>query len=148
MITLREEITAGPLAEEIAPFLADGNNAAIAALFHEDRFDGYGPISRARFAMWAGRTGLRAKIEDHAGDRGSPLRSIALLLLDFLRGGVAEDLDFGAADNVAMLGEWVKAGGITQKDADELLAMSLCKVSRAKQTGLTVTPETVAGSKP
>ena len=147
MMGLRDEIASGPLAAELADALAVGDDASIVTVLNEPRYDVYGRVARAEFAMWCGASGLRAVIEDHAAMQASPLRSIALTILDFLRGGVAESIDFGLADNEQMLGAWVTAGGITQPQADALLGMSLHRISRAEQIGLIVTLETVARSK-
>lgn len=144
MTTLAEELAIGPLAAELAPHVAAGNAALIVAALNDKRFDAYGPIGRAEFAIWCGTTGLRAAIEDHANAPLSPLRSIALTLIDFLRGNVSPAIDFGKAANRQMLAAWVSAGGVTQAQADELLALSLHKVSRAEILGLDITLETVA----
>jgi len=80
------------------------------------------PVRRADFAVWCGATGLRAAVEDHAGNVDSPLRSAALTIRDFL-GGAAESIDFGLAGNQQMLAAWQMAGAITQEQADALMAL-------------------------
>lgn len=80
------------------------------------------PVRRADFAIWCGATGLRAAVEDHAGNVASPLRSVALTIRDFL-GGAAESIDFALAGNQQMLAAWQMAGAITQAQADELMAL-------------------------
>lgn len=80
------------------------------------------PVRRADFAVWCGATGLRAVVEDHAGNVNSPLRSAALTIRDFLA-GAAESIDFSLAGNQQMLGAWQQAGAITQEQADALLAL-------------------------
>ena len=142
---VREEIASGPLAEELWPWVAIGNTDMIIKILNEPRFVAPGPCSRARFAMWCGKTGLRAVIQDHADTPASPLRSIALTIIDFLRGS-AESVDMSEAANQAMLTAWLGAGAITQEQHDDLLAMSMRLISRAEQAGLVVTAETLAGA--
>lgn len=81
-----------------------------------------GPVSKAQFAMWCGKTGMRAAVEDHAANAASPLRSSALTIKDFLVGPVGS-IDFSEPANVAMLGAWVGLEAITQAQADELLEL-------------------------
>lgn len=80
------------------------------------------PVRRADFAVWCGATGLRAAVEDHAGNVDSPLRSAALTIRDFL-GGAAETIDFALPGNQQMLAAWQQAGAITQEQADALMAL-------------------------
>ncbi|MDE2441181.1 MAG: hypothetical protein KGP14_09160, partial [Betaproteobacteria bacterium] len=80
-----------------------------------------GRIERAEFAIWAAATGMRAKIEDHASNQASPLRSIALSLRDFIL-GAANALDFSIPANVAALQAWVAAGELDQSSHDALIA--------------------------
>lgn len=143
-MTLKDEILAGPLVAELADAWAGGADATIVTILNQPRYDVYGDVSRAVFAMWCGSTGLRTVIQQHADNLASPLNAAALTILDFLRGGVAESIDFAIDDNQQMLGAWVSADGISQAQADELLAMSLHKISRAEQAGLVVNVDTVS----
>lgn len=97
-----------------------------------------GMVPRSIFSMWCGSTGLRGAIEDIAVTTGHPLRAIALTVLDFLRGGVADALDFADARNQMMLGAWVQAGALTQAQADELIALATTLKSPAENAGLGV----------
>lgn len=118
---LKTYIEADPV---FADHVASGWDAEIARIINERTVPVLGSVSRARFAMWCGATGLRAVIQDHADNPTSQLRSIALTLLDFLQGGVSDSLDMADASNQAMLAAWVSTGEITQPQADELLAMA------------------------
>lgn len=141
--SLAEEIASGPLAEELAPHVADGNDGAIAEILNAPRYLAYGTVSRARFAIWCGSTGLRAAIQTHADSSDSPLRSIALTVVDFLR-GAAEGIEFALPENRAMLAAWVQAGAITQTQEEDLLALSQVAQSRAQQIGVSVSVADVA----
>lgn len=102
--------------------LALRDSYAIAAALNIGRVR-IGYASRESFAMWAAKHDVRAKIEDHANNPASPLRSIALALLDVLR-SPTEGIDFSVPDNQVMLGSWVASGEITQAQADELVALA------------------------
>lgn len=104
--------------------IAIGSDAGIADAINARSVQVVGTISRADFAKWCGATGLRAAIQDHADNSASPLRSIALTILDFLRGGVSETLDMADTSNQMMLDAWVQAGALTQIQADQLIVMA------------------------
>ena len=117
-MTLLEEIKTKCSAELLASQDAD----AIAIAVNVGRIS-VGYASREKFAMWAAKHDVRAKIEDHANNPASPLRSIALALLDVLR-SPTEGIDLSVPDNAAMLGAWIASGEITQDQADELVALA------------------------
>lgn len=102
--------------------LASQDADAIAAVVNVGR-TALGYASREKFAMWAAKHSVRAKIEDHSSNPASPLRSIALALLDVLR-SPTEGIDLSVPDNALMLGAWVQSGEITQAQADELYALA------------------------
>lgn len=135
MNPLLDELTNGPLAAELAPLIVARNDADIVAVMNRKDIAVYGTISTNDLAIWSASSGLRAAIQDHANNAASPLRSIALTLLDLLTGNLERALDFGIAANVAMLEAWVTAGAITENQRDELLALSQKTVSRADQIG-------------
>ena len=117
-MTLLDEIKAKCSPE----LLASRDSDAIAAAVNIGRVR-VGYASRESFAMWAAKHDVRAKIEDHANNPASPLRSIALALLDVLR-SPTEGIDLSVPDNALMLGAWVQSGEITQAQADELVALA------------------------
>ena len=139
MTDLKTEIQSGPLAAELAQHVAAGNDAAIADILNRRYILVTGCVDRATFAMWCGSTGLRAAIQDHAGNAASPLRAIALTLLDFLQGGVAPSLDLAKPANLGMLAAWVAAGAITPEQRTELMEMATHVISRAEQLGINIT---------
>ncbi len=121
LTALRAHIDATPA---YADWIAHGNDQQLADALSALTVPVVGSVSRSRFAMWCGATGLRAAIADHARTPGSPLRSIALTIEDFLLGGVAEELHLADPANQMMIAAWVQAGALTQAQADELLALA------------------------
>ena len=105
-----------------APVLAGHDPQAIADAVSVGRVI-VGRVTRGDFALWAATTGMRAKIADHAANQQSPLRNVALACQDLLL-GVADAIDFSKPANIGMLGAWVAYGGLTQANADGLLAIA------------------------
>jgi hypothetical protein len=135
MSALYDELIAGPLSTELSPLIAARNDTGIAEVMNRKDISIYGIISTNDFAIWAASKGLRAIIQDHAENAVSPLRSIALTLLDLLAGNLERALDFGNTTNVAMLDAWATAGAITESQRNELLAIAQKTISRADQLG-------------
>jgi hypothetical protein len=121
LAALAAEITSNPV---YADWIANGNDQQIADALNATTRPVVGSLSRSRFSMWCGVSGLRAAIADHAANPASPLRAVALTVQDFLLGGVADSIDFADPANQAMLQAWVQAGALTQAQVDELLALA------------------------
>jgi hypothetical protein len=117
---LRAYIEAQP---EFVALIASGADQQICDEINTRTVPVVGSVSRARFAMWAGATGLRAVIQDHADNAQSPLRSVSLTLLDFMR-GAADSLDLSDPLNQQMLAVWVQSGALNQTQADDLIALA------------------------
>lgn len=113
---LRDEITARP---DLAAAIEGRDCEAIAAAISEGRTK-IGRIERAEFTVWAASTGMRVKIEDHANNALSPLRSVALALRDFIL-GAAQALDLTIPANAEALQAWVDAGELDQTAHTALL---------------------------
>jgi hypothetical protein len=83
-------------------------------------------------AMWAARTGVRARIE--AGTQtASPVQGICLTLRDLFTGLTGPSLDLSSTDNLAMLDALVTAGIMSTADRASLLALQNHPTSRALQ---------------
>lgn len=136
-MSLFDELTTGLFAAEIAPFILSGNDSAISELLNGKNISVNDSVSVNTFALWCASTGMRATIQDHAGNTASPLRSIALTLLDLLQGNLQPaSLDLSVSGNVVMLDAWIAAGALTQSQKDELILLSQKTVSRAEQLGI------------
>jgi hypothetical protein len=124
IMSLRDEILAGGFD------LAGRDCQAIADELSTTKAPGY--VSREAFATWAAKTGMRAKIEDHALTAGHPLRSISLALIDVLRSPTV-GIDFAVQDNRDMLDVWVDFGELSAADAGDLLELSSKEVKVTAQ---------------
>lgn len=129
---LKTEIETGPLAAELAPHVAAGDDGAVVALLNAKTIDAVRSVGRHVFVRWAAKSGMRATIQDVAANAASPLRSSALALLDIIQGGGDSGIDFSDNDNIEMLGAWVALNELTQAHSDELLALATIKISRAE----------------
>ncbi|MDD5297665.1 MAG: hypothetical protein PHU46_12200 [Rhodocyclaceae bacterium] len=118
-MALRDDLMAA-----VPQAIRDSRDAAgVAAAYNAGRTR-VGSVTRADFAVWAAVTGVRGAIEDAAHDPTSPIRAVALSLLDFLQGGVSDTLDFSKAENQAMLGYWRSAGKVTSGQEQYLMALA------------------------
>lgn len=129
----KTEIETGPLAADLAPHVAAGDDGAVVALLNAKTIDAVRSVSRPVFVRWAAKAGMRAVIQDVASVVDDPLRSSALALLDIIQGGGDSGLDFTNADNLEMLDVWVAFGKLTQQNKDGLLALATVKISRSEQ---------------
>lgn len=144
-MSLYDEIMTGPLAAELAPHVASGNDAAITEILNRKDIDAYGYISNDDFSIWAAKTGQRAVIDDTAANSSDPLRSVALALQDLLRGNLSSgQLNFSRQDNIDMANAWLSLGKMTQEAYDSLFALAATKISRSEQLKISVTHIDVA----
>lgn len=142
-MTLYDELTTGPLATELAEHIASGNDTAIAEILNRKDIDFIDSITIDEFSIWAAKTGMRAIIQDHADNINSPLRSIALTLIDFLVKPRDTIIRFNLPANMEMLNAWVTAGILKDTYKNDLLKLSTKQISRAEQLNLVVSLEAI-----
>lgn len=125
---LRNEITGDPLARGYANMTAEQVAADLNTPYRV-RVVPQVPINQV--AMWAAKTGVRAKIEAHAQNVASPVQSVCLALVDLFRGLGSPTLDLGSADNLAMCNALITVGVMTAEQKASLLALQHQPISRA-----------------
>jgi hypothetical protein len=135
-VALKTEIVSGPLAAALAEDVQSQQWGSVAARLNVRDGQMLSKIGRHAFATWCGATGLRAIVQDHADNAQSPLRSIALTILDFLRGSLSDNLDLTQPENQQMLAAWHSAGAITDTQLADLEARATVAASRAEIIGL------------
>ena len=135
MPTLLDELTAGPLAAELAQHVAAGDSGAIFAILHRKDINAPGFINRDKFNTWAVIYDERSNIEDHANNPASPVRSAALALRDVLQGG-SDGLHLEYPEIMALVEVWPYRDPAAKV---ELIARATVKVSRGDQLDLPVT---------
>lgn len=87
----REELDLHAADPAIADWLATGNIVAVAARLSELLTEVV-PVPLKLLAAWAAPS-IRAKLQDHASNITSPLRSIALSALDMMQGAFSSEFD-------------------------------------------------------
>lgn len=111
---------AGKTDDEIAALLNTADRVVSASLL---------PLSTV--GIWAAKTGVRAKIGQHAANDASPVQSVCLTILDLLQGLNGPPLELDNADNAAMIDALVAVGVMTAGDKTGLLALGETRTSRA-----------------
>lgn len=130
-MSLKSEIETGPLADEIAPFLAAGNlDAVLGVLNDSERYTKKQRIPRNVLAGWMASNGVRARLEDYSTDPNHALRSLSLAMLDVVRGGAAEGFDVERYEDA--IDYFESQGGLNSTEKAELLALADVPASRAE----------------
>lgn len=132
MATLRDEILTGPLAAELAPFVANGADNQIAAILNEPRYTVAADVSRIDLLMWAAQYDILGPLRDAAAERGSPVRSIADAALMIFT--VADLTSVNMADpGIMELFAALTQAGIIKAEAVDAIAGRKRIISRAQQ---------------
>ena len=119
MLTLTE-VQANISDPSLFASISSNNDEAAAARLSEILTE-IAPIPLSVLSAWAVPS-IRSKLEDHAGDQNSPLRSISLTALDLMRGSFAQNFD--TITYSAMLDALQAGGVVSQTERDELLNLS------------------------
>ena len=64
----KTEIETGPLAAELAPFVAAGSDGQVAAILNDKTIDAVRSVNRSVFRTWAAKSGMRSAIQDISVD--------------------------------------------------------------------------------
>jgi len=142
---LRAEITAGPLAVELAPFVAAGNDGAIAAILNDKRFTRVQRVTLKDIVRYLLDNGVWLSIVDKAADvAASPAKSSARMFMEVQKMGFIESLDMSKPSSQGMLSALVAAGTMTAAHQTALTNMGVVPASRAEVLGKTITITDVA----
>lgn len=144
-MALLDELTTGPLANEIAPHITAGNDGAIVEILNRRDIPAYGWITAADLNTWfALHNAEYVNVKTLAMNEQSPFFAAANALLNCLSGAIGENaLNLAAPEIMALVNNWpfVDQTG-TAKAA--LLAKGQKLISRAEQLGIRVDTQTVA----
>ena len=136
MSNLYAELTTGPLAAELVPFVSIADEEVIYTILHRKDIPVYGSVDVGEFVSWSAQNGMLAHIEDHAANTASPLRSIAIALKKWMERSGQLDLNLSKAAHQAMLQAWVVAGELTEQQRDALYVIAEKLISRAEQVAI------------
>lgn len=142
MSILQDELTIGPLAGEIAPYLAAADDEAIADILNRKDIPAKGVVSTSEVQGYLMLHDLLLPIESGAS---MPCKTAGRALsvftsFDFTRLAVLEKFTQTMDDLVA---DTTLAPAFTQTHKAEILALADKLISRAEQIGLNVTPLSV-----
>lgn len=142
---LKAEITTGPLSAELAPFVAAGNDGAIAAALN-DKTRGtvmpkYRLISaRGVLSEYSGGPVDAAAVLDKLEAAAATVPAIKWVL-SFLR---SDGIDIGSPVTQGMLDQLVTGGVLTATEAGNLKALGISPASRAEVLGTTIDIQQIA----
>ena len=128
---LKNEITKGPLAEQLAELFLNAQDQAVADRLNARTSTAAQPIPIFEFAMWAARTGVRAKLRAGLSSDNPAIADICDVALEVMHNPHATSLDPTDAGTVAMMTALVGAGVVSQEDVDGLKAYCTRAASRA-----------------
>ena len=141
---LKVEIETGPLASELAPFIASGNDIAIANILNEHRGDRmlHSRVISARGVLsdYPGGPAAGAAVLDKL-EAASATVSAVKWVMSFLK---SDGIDIGNVATQGMLDQLAAGGLITVTEAGELKSMGYAPASRAMILGVTITHLDVA----
>lgn len=145
MTTLLDELTSGPLAAEIAPHIAFGNDGAISEILNRRDIPAYGWVSAADMNTWCALHNAEyLNIKSLAMDNQSPFYAAANALLNCLGGAFGEGaINLAAPEIVALVDNWPFVDQTGAAKA-ALLAKGQRLISRAEQVGLFVDAQKIA----
>lgn len=128
-MSILTELQTDPAGLGYVSALAANNDEGVAALGNTATLPAIGLLSRTDLAKWAAKTGMRLVIQQEADNQSSPLCSLALTIIDVLR-GASGGIDCTDVDNIASLGAWVASGKLSSANRDLMLAMATKQLPR------------------
>lgn len=136
---LKTEITTGPLAAELAQFVAAGNDGQVAAILNDKRFTKTQRVPLRDIVRYLLDNGVWLTIVDKAADvAASQAKSAARVFLEVQKMGFVESLDMGKPSSQGMLSALVAAGTMTAAHQTALTNMGVVPASRAEVLGATI----------
>lgn len=141
---LKTEIETGPLAAELAPFIAAGNDGAIAGVLNEHR--GSTKLlsrlvsARAVLGEYPGGPMAGAAVLDKL-EAASGTISAVKWVMSYLK---SDGIDIGSPATQGMLDQLAASGVITSDEATKLKSLGLVPASRADILDATITHIDVA----
>lgn len=143
---LKTEITSGPLATELAPLVAAGNDGKVAAILNDKRYTRTERVPLRDIVRYLLDNGVWLTIVDKAAEQAvSPAKSSARMFIEVQKMGFVESLDMSRPSSQGMLSALVAAGTMTAAHQAAITNRGFVPASRAEVMGLgTITPQMVA----
>jgi hypothetical protein len=130
---LKTEITSGPLATELAPLVAAGDDGQIAAILNDKRYTRTERVLLRDIVRYLLDNGVWLTIVDKAADTvPSQAKNSARMFLEVQKMGFVESLDMSKPSSQGMLSALVGAGVMTAAHQTAITNMGVVPASRAE----------------
>lgn len=142
-IELKAEIETGPLAADLAPFVAAGNDGMVAEILNDKRYTGLSArIVNARTVMaeYPAGPAAAATLLDKLDSLSASVPAVKWAM-GFIKG---DGIDIGHPSTQGMLDQLAAGGLITTAEAANLKQMGVVPKSRAEVLGVTIDITAVA----
>lgn len=137
----KEEIETGPLAAELAPFLAAANDGEIANILNRKDIPATKNVSTTDLANQLSDIGLLPELADAAVNTAHPQHSIARKVVATLTLAVQlgiPSINMSRPGNSSLVVSLVTSGFMSVDQANSIKALANTHISRAEQLGETV----------
>lgn len=135
-VQLRTEIETGPLAADLAPLWADGNDVGVAAVLNDPaRRSAVFPMTVGDFANWLAGAGLLRKINDAKSHADETVASLSLLLMWKIQGDPGRTVDPRDVETQGMFAAFVAVGIALDAHVTAFTAACARSCSRAAELG-------------
>jgi hypothetical protein len=143
---LKTEITSGPLATELAPLVAAGDDGQIAAILNDKRYTRTERVMLRDIVRYLLDNGAWLTIVDKASDTTpSQAKNAARNFVEVQKMPFLESLDMSKPSSQGMLSALVGAGVMTAAHQTAITNMGVIPASRAELVGMgTATPQMIA----
>lgn len=134
-LELKAEIQTGPLAAELAPFVAAGNDLQVAAILNRQDIAGKKRAAMTDLVNYLSDQGILANIADAALDTAATGHAAARKVVATLRLSTelgVTNINMERAGNQALIGNLVSAGLMTGAQANGVKALADTLLSRAE----------------
>lgn len=146
MTTLAELLATDPIKTQTAPYVASGDDGAVAAIVNMPTVPAYGSILWSTFLQWAVETQVILAIEAWKTSADGQVKSIGTALDYGLQSGQGS-IDFSIPANKAMIDYLLAQGLLSAANHASLLALAATLLSPGQQAGLgVVSPQDIAQS--
>lgn len=132
---IKAEISAGPLAAEIAPFVAAGNDQKVADIINRQDIAGKKRAAMPDLVNYLSDQGILANIADAAIDAANPGHAAARKVVATLRLSTelgVTNINMERAGNQALISNLVSVGLMTVAQANGVKALANTVLSRAE----------------
>lgn len=135
---LKAEIQTGPLAADLAPHVASGNDGKIHAILHENRFTKNEQVPLRDIVRYLLDNNLWLAIVDATASLHGGAKQAARTFVEIQKMGFIESLDMSKPTAATLLNGLVDGAIITTSHRNAIVAMGKTPASRAEVLGTSI----------